>query len=49
MEELGEELKDLKGMATLQEGQQCQLTWIPRELPETKPPTNENVWTGIRP
>ena len=29
MEELGEGMKEPKGMATTQEEQQCQLTWTP--------------------
>jgi hypothetical protein len=46
MEELGEGLKELKGMATPQEDQQSQPTPDPWEFPETKPPTKEHTWTG---
>ena len=43
MEELGEELKELKGLATPQEEQQYQTTRSPT-LPRTKPPTKEYRW-----
>jgi hypothetical protein len=43
---VGEGLEELKGMATPQEDQQCQLTWTPWELPETKPPTKGHTWAG---
>lgn len=40
MEELGERLKELKGIAIPQEDQQGQLTWTPG----TKPPTKSMHW-----
>jgi hypothetical protein len=36
MEELGKELKKLKGIATPKEEQQCQLTWAPGTKSSTK-------------
>jgi hypothetical protein len=44
MEELGEGLKELKGIATPYEEQQYQLT---RKLPGTKSPTKEHTWAGL--
>jgi hypothetical protein len=45
MEELWEELKDEKGIATSKEEQLYQLTGL-SELPGIKPPTKEYTWAS---
>ena len=50
MEELGEGLREMKGITILQKDQQLVLTTMdPWELPDTKPPTKEHTWAGLRP
>jgi hypothetical protein len=47
VEELGEGLRELKGIGTLQENQLSQLTLDPWRLLETEPPTKEQAWRGM--
>jgi hypothetical protein len=49
MEELGEGLKELKGIATPLEEQQYKLTQTPSKLPGTQLPTIEHIWAGLTP
>ena len=48
MEELAKGLKALSRKGTIQEDQQSQQNWTPRELSETKPPTKGHTWAGWR-
>jgi hypothetical protein len=48
MAELGEGLKELKVMETLQEDQQCKLTWIPGNSQRLEPPIKEHIGAGLR-